>query len=633
MNRMLDPTVKKESMGWLLYSAIIFFILLALLSGSLLLFDLSYRDKFFPGIKLATLNLSGLTPAEAKLLLEQKINFLNEHGIIFKYQDSEYILLPTIASGDGDIAFDLIEIDQNKSLEQAYLLGRSGSWLENTQEKIKILIFSANPRLNFTLNEPAIKKTLTEEFSIFESPGQDAELIYNQHKDLFEVEAEKSGWLIDYNSAIVELRAKMAVMNFSPIVLSADTTEPNITKNEVLNIDARAKEFLALAPLKLNSGSSTAKEADWKIDKNTLAAWLGLKINPASQNEGDKIIIGLNREVINKYLKDVVALEIDRPASAPRFEIKNGKVSVFQTSEIGLTVNIAASLAKLEDELFINKNSTIELVIDELPADLAAPGEDFGIKELIGIGQSNFAGSPKNRRHNIAVGAKTLNGILIKPGETFSLTKTLGAIDASSGYLQELVIKGNKTIPEYGGGLCQIGTTMFRAALGTGLPITERRNHSYRVGYYEPAGTDATIYDPSPDLKFINDTGNHILIQSRIEKDNLYFDFWGTGDNRIATRTKPTIYKIVKPAAAKIVETTDLKPGEKKCTEKAHNGADAYFDYSVTYASGEKKEKRFSSHYIPWQEVCLLGVEKISDGAASSTPATTASADASSTEP
>ena len=163
---------------------------------------------------------------------------------------------------------------------------------------------------------------------------------------------------------------------------------------------------------------------------------------------------------------------------------------------------------------------------------------------------------------------------------------------------------------------------MFRAALAAGLPITMRRNHSYRVGYYEPAGTDATIYDPWPDLRFINDTADYILIQSKIDGDNLSFEFWGTGDGRMAERTEPTIYNIVKPGPAKIIETTDLKPGEKKCAERAHNGADAYFDYKVTYAGGEIKENRFSSHYVPWQEVCLLGVEKLSapPATATSTP-------------
>jgi len=143
-------------------------------------------------------------------------------------------------------------------------------------------------------------------------------------------------------------------------------------------------------------------------------------------------------------------------------------------------------------------------------------------------------------------------------------------------------------------------------------------HHSYRVSYYEPAGTDATIYNPRPDFRFINDTAHHILIQVRIEGNNLYFDMWGTNDGRIIEKTDPVIYNITSPGPTKIIETLDLEPGKKKCTERAHNGADAYFDYKVSYPAGIAstspitKEVRFSSHYIPWQEVCLLGVEELS---------------------
>ena len=224
------------------------------------------------------------------------------------------------------------------------------------------------------------------------------------------------------------------------------------------------------------------------------------------------------------------------------------------------------------------------------------------------MGTSNFKGSPKNRRHNIKVGADTLSGILITPGEEFSLVKALGEINKETGYLPELVIKGNRTIPEYGGGLCQIGTTIFRATLASGLPILERKNHSFRVRYYEPAGTDATIYGPKPDYRFLNDTGYHILIQTRIEGDDLIFEFWGTKDGRVAEQTKPVIYNITAPKPTQYIETADLPVGEVKCTEHAVPGADTSFDYKVTYPSGEVKETTFKSHYIPWQEVCLIGV-------------------------
>jgi vancomycin resistance protein YoaR len=275
----------------------------------------------------------------------------------------------------------------------------------------------------------------------------------------------------------------------------------------------------------------------------------------------------------------------------------------------------------------ITTSSQIKLVVETQPA-LVSAGDinNFGIKEIIGVGTSNFAGSPANRRHNIKVGAAAVNGALIKPGEEFSLLKTLGEVASSTGYLPELVIKEGKTVPEYGGGLCQIGTTVFRSTVASGLPVTLRRNHSYRVQYYEPAGTYATIYNPWPDYRFINDMPTYILIQTKFSGDNLSFEFWGTKDGRQAENTKPTIYNIVKPEPAKIIETIDLKPGEKKCTEHAHNGADAYFDYKVTYLNGEVKEKRFSSHYVPWQEVCLLGVDKLSapPETATSTPPTAA---------
>jgi vancomycin resistance protein YoaR len=137
------------------------------------------------------------------------------------------------------------------------------------------------------------------------------------------------------------------------------------------------------------------------------------------------------------------------------------------------------------------------------------------------------------------------------------------------------------------------------------------------VSYYEPAGTDATIYEPSPDLKFVNDTGHHVLINSYVKGDEVVFEFWGTKDGRTVAPIVPHIYNTVAPPAMKLVETLDLAPGKKKCTESAHAGADAEFTYHVTYADGTEHSEVFSSHYRPWQAVCLVGVEKLSEPALS----------------
>lgn len=596
---------------WLLKIAIIFFVISLLTLFAFWFFDKTYQNKIYPGLYLGKINLSGLSAEEARTVLNQKINSLGQNGVAFFYKEHRAVLLPTIASADAELAYTIINFNSAKTIEEALSYGRSDSLFLDLQNKLKAIIFGRAVNLVYSINETEVKKVLDDNFSQFEAPAEDARLVFSGKEEApigksFTVAEERLGAVIDYLKAIEQLKINLTQLNDSNIELTTVADYPKIYKKEVFNLNNKINKILIPAPLTLKY-----KETEWLVGKNQLAGWLALKINPQASNYDDKIVVGFNDEAVKKFLEEKVAPAINKKPAEAKFKIKDGKVSEFQNGEDGLELDAAGSLAQIENEFIANKKNTVGLAVNELKSlSQVEETNDFGIKEIIGTGASNFTGSPTNRRRNIKVGADTLNGLLIKPGEEFSLLKALGAIDAAAGYLPELVIKGNKTVPEFGGGLCQIGTTMFRAALASGLPITARRSHSYRVVYYEPAGTDATIYNPAPDLKFINDTGNYILIQARIEKDNLYFDFWGTGDGRVATQTKPVIYNIVKPGPTKIIKTADLPVDTKKCTEKAHNGADAYFDYKVTYADGRIEEKRFSSHYIPWQEVCLLGVEK-----------------------
>ena len=145
----------------------------------------------------------------------------------------------------------------------------------------------------------------------------------------------------------------------------------------------------------------------------------------------------------------------------------------------------------------IRYNPEVTILSDKL--------KEIGIKELVAAGESNFSGSARNRIHNINVGLSKFNGHTIEPNGEFVFGEILGYVSKYAGFLPELVIKGDRTVPELGGGLCQVSTTSFRAALDGGFKITKRTNHSYAVHYYDPVGLDATVYPPSVDFKFIND--------------------------------------------------------------------------------------------------------------------------------
>lgn len=607
---MTAPTndkIKNFKPRWLLLLAIIFFITLTLAGAGLLVFDKMFREKIYPNVFVGDLDLGGKNSLEARRLVNKAIDKISQQGVAFSYQDAKTVIAPVVASTNGDFAYQIINFDGEQTAAEAMSYGRSGDWLKNSVNKLLSLFKKKQIPLALLANREEMEKILKNNFSQAIKPAADAclktEKLQTGTGYKFSITQEEFGKTIDYQKAIGLMLNGLENLEAGEIKLSTITQYPKILAKDCLNIESKAEALLAVAPLTLTYG-----ENKWALSLDQLAGLLALKPNNSAQ---DKVRVGLDSEKFKAYLTEQVAPTINKKPVEAKFKLTNGKVTEFQNGQDGLELDLDASLDKLESEMMFNNQ--IELTVKVQPI-LTKAGDinNLGIKEIIGVGTSNFAGSPVNRRHNIKVGAAAVSGSLIKPGEEFSLLKTLGDVSGSTGYLPELVIKEGRTVPEYGGGLCQIGTTVFRSVIASGLPVTIRRNHSYRVGYYEPAGTDATIYNPWPDFRFINDTANYILIQSKISGDDLSFEFWGTRDGRLMEKTAPVIYNIVKPGPTKIIETLDLKPGVKKCTESAHNGADAYFDYKVTYADGVVKANRFSSHYVPWRAVCLLGVAELS---------------------
>lgn len=241
-----------------------------------------------------------------------------------------------------------------------------------------------------------------------------------------------------------------------------------------------------------------------------------------------------------------VADELAHDAVDARFRMEDGRVTVFTPNRAGIVVDAAATAQIIAGYADGVLHGTVPQTV-KLPSRTTDPKitidaiNDLGITEIIGEGRSNFAGSPANRMHNIRTAAAKMEGVIIAPGEEFSFGTELGDVDGSTGYLQELVIRDHQTKPEYGGGICQVSSTLFRAAIYTGLAITQRRNHSYPVRYYQPIGFDATTYGTNPDLRFRNNTGRHILLHSFIEGTELVFQVYGTPDGRSVEMKGPFV--------------------------------------------------------------------------------------------
>jgi vancomycin resistance protein YoaR len=311
------------------------------------------------------------------------------------------------------------------------------------------------------------------------------------------------------------------------------------------------------------SGGLTLIVADKiiKAEEETLISWVYLDRGAPTlaQNYFDIISHGkkgnsdyFSQIEIENYLKSISS-QIDSEPINATLTVKEGKAAILKSGIAGQALDALESAKNIIEALDTSKKK-VDLVVEISDPEInEGTIDDLGLIELVASGSSNFTGSPQNRRHNIRVGAEKFNGMLLSPNEIFSFTANMGEIDAANGYLPELVIIGNETRPEYGGGLCQVSTTVFRAALNAGFPIVARKAHSYPVRYYQPYGTDATIYSPNPDIKFKNDSGHHLLIQTRIVGNILYYDFYGTkkeistkfAGNKAATGAVDSVEQVV----------------------------------------------------------------------------------------
>lgn len=463
---------------------------------------------------------------------------------------------------------------------------------------------------NYSLNSSEIEK-IKENIKQGERPTINALIIKDESSKKFTIQKEEHGYNYDLSkieTEIINYINSSDRKNLLNISISKIPNNPKITEDSLKNILTQANSILDNAPINIFYNDNKIL-----LDKTELIDMLNFKHSVDLENNLTESSIGLKEEDIKKYLEGIAEKNDEKPHSGELI-IKDNKVVKFSPVKKGLSLDKEDSFNKLQDTILSLKNNVYLTIEESVPSDMDSDVVKYGLLEKIAEGKSNFKGSTANRIHNIKVGSNFVNGTLVKPGEEFSMIKTLKAVNAEMGYLPELVIKGNQTEAEYGGGLCQVATTVFRTSINGGFPILERQNHSYRVPYYEPAGTDATIYFPKPDFRFLNNTKNYILIATEVDVKNneLIYSIWGTKDNRKIKISDPVVTNIVLAPGTKWIETLDLPVGKTKCIESSHNGADAEFSYNVEYEDGTKFDRIFKSRYRPWQAVCLKGVEKLS---------------------
>ncbi|MBD3244521.1 MAG: hypothetical protein GF335_00835 [Candidatus Moranbacteria bacterium] len=547
--------IKKRKKSLIVISV---FLLFAIGLFSIFIYNfVSYQQKVYPNVYSLGKNFGSLDKNQLQADLEDRIQFFEDKKIKL-IKDNQIIESSLNEMG--------IEIDKKTIQKEALSFGKNKNVVLSAFVFLENLFLPNKVPTYFIVDDKKLNNFISKNLEDPQEAPQSAEVIYK--KGSFVSTSDKKGLGID--SSIFAARIFEYINN--PALEKVEVPdkimkEPQITKEEANIARDKANKLIAINP-KLTAGNK-----EWFIDKEVISNFIDFKkefnihyqkpkfgefnkrndvfsynyyllsgLTISDYFNGYQLKLDLSPERIRDYLM-VVAPGIEQKPVNAVLGFENDQIVIKQESQDKVSLNVDQSVGLIQKGI-LEKKDQIDLEIIRENAPIAKGNlKEIGIETLIGRGESNFRGSPKNRKHNIAVGASKFNGIIIAPNEEFSFLDNLGAVDASTGYLPELVIKKDKTVPEYGGGMCQVSTTCFRGAVDAGFEITERRNHAYPVHYYSPQGTDATVYIPSPDLKFTNNTPSNVYLQTKIQGNELIFEYYGTDDGRRVETIGPVVYQ------------------------------------------------------------------------------------------
>jgi vancomycin resistance protein YoaR len=562
-------------------------------------------DRVLPGVNVNGIDIGGMPFSQASAKVNADAAIFSASDALFNFEtETRAIKLK-----------NYLKFDVKKGLNEATDFGHTDNIARRFIDLARAMGEKTRFYLPYEIDSAALHAALKNDWTDKETPVSDARFdikIRGEENIDVKIIPEKSGLEFDYARAVAELKEKIATLDATPVILRSARTAPNITARMAQTVQEKIPDALALAPLSL-----AADEKKWTLKKSDLAAMLTVRLAPGGTPK-----IAVDTVAAKKYFTNLAA-EYDIPATSTKYEVdtETKKISVFKPGSDGRKINIDKTVLSLEsavDAALVGadgkKSFTLFNEADRSQV-VTATAAELGIKEKLGTGFSDFSGSSSNRIINVKNGADKLNGTLIAPDEIFSVNKIIGPVTRENGYVDEQIIKGNLIVREIGGGLCQIGTTAFRAAMMSGMPITERMNHGLVVHYYGDArngnpGTDATLYDPYADFKFKNDTGHWMLLTTEmdVKTKKLAFTFWGTSDGRKGEYSAPQVIRwITRPAdEVQNVEVATMKPGEQKC-QNPFSGADTTFTYSVTDKDGQTTERKFNSHYRALPKICMNG--------------------------
>lgn len=587
-----------------LFMGVFLFILISLLI--IAAYQVWYAGRIFPGITINEIGVGGMTQEEATLYLNSNFQLTPSGKITLWYADTSIEVYPAQIG---------VSLDLPSSVKEAYIFGRSGSigsWFAfqlrgnfSPQNLPALVVFDQNTAYAFL-------KQISQQY---DRPVMEANLFLQGMQ--VTTQMGQTGRQLDISASLDRINTQIEELNLQLILLPVIETAPQILD---ASLYANAAQAILNQAMTLRLPADQPDESKvWRIDPQELAPMLTFE--KTLEDGQNQLVPKFKEDYLDAYLLEL-GQQVEIQTENPRFIFNDdsGVLDLLSPGKNGQIIDHAATKERMQSALAQGQTS-IELVIITMEPKISdsVNGEDLGITEWVHSESSYFYGSDEARIQNIETAASQFHGLLVPPNATFSMAEAMDEITLDNGYTEALIIYNGQTIEGVGGGVCQVSTTLFRAAFFAGFPITERHPHAYRVSYYEKtagnqrdnnlAGLDATVYVPIIDLKFANDTPYWLLMETYVDPSakRITWKFYSTRDGRTVEWETSGPTEVEEPKKPLYRENAELSSGEIEQVEWEADGANILVNRTVYNNDAILFEDSFSTQYEPWRAVYEYG--------------------------
>lgn len=567
---------------------------------ALFVYQIGVSGRVAPGVSAYGVPLGGKTPTEAADLLAGALTYPDDTVFTLRYGDQFW----QFTAAELGLSFDV-----EATVQAAYALGHDGTPAQNLIQQAQLWFNggAVNPVLLY--DEAATLAALDDIAAQIASPPQDAALLI-EGTTVRTIPAQP-GTVVDAAAALTTIRERLLALGpGGEIPLTVREVQPTVTNAEETAAFVRAAISQPITLVAQDANG--APLGPWVIQPQQIAPL----VQVALEDRADGTRAYTASVDFSGFAPTIQQLApgLIIPARDGRFHFNDatGQLEPILPAVDGRALNVAETIRRMEEAAFRTGDRTVPLAFDYTLARYhnGITAAELGITGQVASSRTFFTGSTAARRQNIERGAEIFDGVIVAPGETFSFNDILGDVSEENGFAEGAIIFGGRTVKGIGGGICQVSTTVFRAAFTGGFPIVERYSHGYRVGYYELGGVgpglDAAIFTPTADFKFQNDTDYHLLMETEFmpEIDAVEFRFYSTNPGRQVTISEPVLRNITPPTPTIYEVNRNLQPGQQLQVDWSQEGGDVIITRTIKDLDGNTLERRdYGTFYQPWSAV------------------------------